>query len=192
LSELVEQVLAFWFGTQGDAWFGKQRREWFRKDAAFDAEIRSRFGALHEALARGEHEEWLLSARGALAYVIVLDQFSRNLFRDDPRAFAHDALARRASGLAIERDFDGAASPIERGFFYLPFIHSEDLGDQDQGVALFDALADGDPTNVNLDYARKHRAIIARFGRFPHRNRVLGRESTAEEVSFLAQPGSGF
>ena len=192
MNEIDEQVLSFWFGTPADAWFGKPRREWFRKNAAFDDEIRNRFGALHETVASGTYEQWLLSPRGALAYVIVLDQFSRNLFRGDRRAFAQDAEARRAAGRAIERGLDATVSPIERGFFYLPFMHSENLADQDRSVRLHEVLAQGDSSNSNLDYARKHRAIIARFGRFPHRNAVLGRENTPEEVAFLAEPGSGF
>ncbi len=189
---LDEQVLGFWFGTPADPWFGTPRREWFHKDVAFDDEIRSRFGALHQAEVAGAHEEWLFTARSALAYVIVLDQFSRNLFRDAPRTFAQDEQARLAAGRAIERGLDAEVSPIERVFFYLPFMHSESLADQDRSVALYLALAQGDPADSNLDYARRHRAIIARFGRFPHRNHVLGRVSTPDEVVFLAQPGSGF
>jgi uncharacterized protein (DUF924 family) len=185
-------VLAFWFGTPQDPWFGKPRREWFRKDAAFDDEIRRRFGALHGAVAGGSHEPWLLAARSALGYVIVLDQFSRNLFRDDPRAFAQDERARRGAGLAIERGLDREVGRLERSFFYLPFMHSENLDDQDRAIGLYEDLAEGDEQSANLDYARKHRAIIARFGRFPHRNLVMGRASTPEEIEFLAQPGAGF
>jgi uncharacterized protein (DUF924 family) len=124
--------------------------------------------------------------------VIVLDQFSRNLFRDDPRAFAQDAQARHGAGQAIERGLDMEVSRLERAFFYLPFMHSENLADQDCAVALYEALAEGNEKDSNLDYAHRHRAIIERFGRFPHRNRVMGRESTPEEIEFLAQPGSGF
>jgi uncharacterized protein (DUF924 family) len=191
-SALDEQVLAFWFGAPGDAWFGRFRPEWFQKNAAFDQAIRRRFSSLLEALTEGEHQDWLLSPRGALAFVIVLDQFSRNLFRDDARAFVQDALARSAADQAIRRGFDAETPPVERGFFYLPFMHSEDLGDQARSVALYEALAEGDAGNSSLDYARRHRDIIARFGRFPHRNAALGRPSTPEEVAFLSQPGSGF
>jgi uncharacterized protein (DUF924 family) len=187
-----EEVLAFWFGAPGDAWFGRFRPEWFQKNADFDQEIRRRFAPLHEALTEGKYEVWLLSPRGALGFVIVLDQFSRNLFRDDARAFAQDALARGAADQAIRRGFDAETPPVERAFFYLPFMHSEDLGDQDRSMALFEALAGGDRSNSSVDYARRHRDIIARFGRFPHRNAVLGRPSTPEEVAFLGQPGSGF
>ena len=187
-----EEVLAFWFGTPGDPWFGKFRPEWFQKNADFDQEIRRRFAALFEELTEGKHQDWLLSPRGALAFVIGLDQFSRNLFRDGARAFAQDALARSAADQAIGRGFDAETPPVERAFFYLPFMHSEDLGDQEQSVGLFEALAGGDANNSSVDYARRHRDIIARFGRFPHRNAALGRPSTPEEAAFLGQPGSGF
>ena len=188
---MKEEVLSFWFGAPSDPGFGQPRREWFQRDAAFDDEIRNRFGALHEAVIAGAHESWLLSARSALAYVIVLDQFSRNLFRDHARAFAQDAQARRGADQAILRGLDREVTHLERSFFYLPFMHSENLADQDRAIALYEALAEGDEKSSNLDYARRHRAIIERFGRFPHRNRVMGRESTPEEIEFLAQPGSG-
>jgi uncharacterized protein (DUF924 family) len=190
MTDSFEDVLSFWFGTPADPWFGKPRREWFQKDAAFDDRIRRHFEAVLRALIEGAHEDWLESARGALAYVIVLDQFSRNLFRDDPRAFAQDAQARRAAASAIERELDRQMDAQQRCFLYMPFMHSEHLGDQDRCVALFESL--GEEGRSNLDYAHKHRAIVARFGRFPHRNQVMGRESTPEESAFLAQPGSGF
>jgi len=191
-SELYEEVLAFWFGTPGDPWFSQFRPEWFRKDPAFDQEIRRRFASLLEALAEGEHRDWMLAPRSALAFVIVLDQFSRNMFRGEARAFAEDALARSAADQAIHRGFDAQVAPVERTFFYLPFMHSEELADQERSVALFGALAGGDTSSSSVDYARRHRDIIARFGRFPHRNAALGRPSTPEELVFLAQPGSGF
>jgi uncharacterized protein (DUF924 family) len=190
--ELYEEVLAFWFGTPSDPWFGQFRPEWFRKDSGFDEGIRRRFSPLLAALTEGEHQDWLLAPRSALAFVIVLDQFSRNMFRGDARAFAQDALARSAADQAMRRGFDAAVSPVERSFFYLPFMHSEVLADQDRSVALFEALAGGDANNSSVDYARRHRDIIARFGRFPHRNAVLGRPSTPEELAFLSEPGSSF
>jgi uncharacterized protein (DUF924 family) len=190
--ELYEEVLAFWFGTPSDPWFGQFRPEWFRKDAAFDDEVRRRFSSLHQALTEGQHRDWLLAPRSALGCVIVLDQFSRNMFRGDARAFAQDALARRAADEAIRRGFDAEVAPVERTFFYLPFMHSEELADQDRSVALFGALAGGDVNSSSVDYARRHRDIIARFGRFPHRNAALGRPSTPEELTFLSEPGSGF
>jgi uncharacterized protein (DUF924 family) len=187
-----EQVLAFWFGIPGDPWFCQPRPEWFRKDAAFDERIRREFAPLREALSAGDHRDWLEAPRSALALVIVLDQFSRNLFRGDARAFAEDARARSAADEAVRRGFDTLVTPVERSFFYLPFMHSEDLGDQERSVALFEALAGRDANSSGLDYARRHRDIIARFGRFPHRNAALGRPSTPEEVAFLAEPGSSF
>ncbi len=190
--ELYDEVLAFWFGVPGDPWFSQFRAEWFRKDAAFDQEIRRRFSSLLEELALGKYQDWLLSPRSSLAFVIVLDQFSRNVFRGDARAFAQDALARSAADRAIGRGFDAEVSPLERTFLYLPFMHSEELADQERSVALFEALAAGERNESSVDYARRHRDIIARFGRFPHRNAVLGRSSTPEEVAFLSEPGSSF
>lgn len=177
--DLVDQVLAFWFADPARAW---------RRDPAFDAEIRDRFAALHDAIERGEHEGWRETARGALAYVIVLDQFSRNMYRDTPRMYASDPQARAAARAALDRGFDQALPPVERGFLYLPFMHAEDLADQDRAVALYAAYASGE----QLEFAEGHRAIIRRFGRFPHRNAILGRPSSDAERAFLAEPGSSF
>jgi uncharacterized protein (DUF924 family) len=173
-----EDVLAFWFTDP---------TRWWKKDPAFDAEIRERFLALHEALDRGEHEDWLETPRGALAYVVVLDQFSRNMFRGTARSFASDARARAAARRAIERADDRAFSDDEKSFLYMPLMHSEDLADQDRCHALFAASR---PDKAR--FAEQHRDIIRRFGRFPHRNALLGRTSTPEEAEFLAQPGSSF
>lgn len=174
----MEDVLTFWFADPDRAW---------RKDPAFDEEIRRRFGDLHAAVVRGEHEAWRTTPRGALAYVIVLDQFSRNLYRGDPRAFAADAQARAAAAEAVAAGHDQALTTAERGFLYMPFMHSEALADQDRAVALFRPLG-----GASLEFAERHRDIVARFGRFPHRNAVLGRASTPEEAAFLTQPGSSF
>jgi uncharacterized protein (DUF924 family) len=174
----MDDVLSFWFADAS---------RWFKKDRAFDAEIRERFGALHEALERGEHEAWLDSPRGALAYVIVLDQFSRNMFRGTARSFASDARALKAACAALDRGFDRELSPPERGFLYMPLMHSEALADQERCVELFR------PEGAErLRYAEMHRDIVRRFGRFPHRNEILGRPSTPEEIEFLKQPGSSF
>jgi len=173
-----EEVLAFWFADPARSW---------KKDPAFDAEIRERFIALHEVIDRGEREDWLETARGALAYVIVLDQFSRNMFRGTARSFASDARARSAARRAVERGDDRALSDDERPFLYMPLMHSEDLADQDRSCALFAASRPD-----HLRYAEHHRNIIRRFGRFPHRNVLLGRASTPEEEEFLKQPGSSF
>jgi uncharacterized protein (DUF924 family) len=185
-------VLSFWFGAPGDAGFGTARAEWFRRDAEFDAAIGTRFGRLHAELAAGGGRSWLDRARSALAYVIVLDQFSRNLYRDDPRAFAADPLALRAASDALFKGLDRELTLLERPFLYMPFMHSEALVDQDRCVSLFEELAREDPSSQNLSYALRHREIVARFGRFPHRNRVLGRETTPDEAAFLREPNSSF
>ena len=173
----AEDVLTFWFADS---------RRWWKKDPAFDAETRDRFLALHGAVGRGEHEDWLETPRGALAYVIVLDQLSRNMFRGSGGMFEGDERARTATYRALERGFDEGLSDDERMFLYMPLMHSEDIADQDRCAVLFKALPD------QLSYAKQHRDIVHRFGRFPHRNAVLGRTSTAEELEFLKQPGSSF
>jgi len=184
------EVLDFWFGPLERR--GKPRPEWFRKDAAFDALVRERFGATHAAAAARELEAWRASAEGNLALVIVLDQFSRNLYRDDARAFAQDDHARECAEEAIERGDDLGMLPVERQFLYLPFEHSERLDDQERALDLFRSLEAFEETRGLTEWARRHHAIVARFGRFPHRNAALGRASTPEEAEFLAQPGSGF
>jgi uncharacterized protein (DUF924 family) len=187
---LSVEVLDFWFGPLDAR--GKARPEWFRKDPAFDAEVRRRFGATHAAAAARELEAWRASPQPMLALVLVLDQFSRNLFRGDARAFAQDAHARECAEQAIERGDDLALLPVERQFLYLPFEHSERLDDQERALELFTTLEAFEETRGLLEWARRHHAIVERFGRFPHRNAILGRASTPEEVEFLAQPGSGF
>ena len=184
------EVADFWFGPVDAR--GPARREWFRKDAAFDAEIRRRFGALHAAAAAREREAWRASPRPMLALVIVLDQFSRNLFRGDARAFAQDAHARECAREALGRGDDLRLLPVEREFLYMPFEHSESLADQDRGVELMRSLAAFEETRDLAGWAEKHREIIRRFGRFPHRNAALGRPSTPAEVAFLREPGSSF
>ena len=176
----VDDVLGFWFGELTP-------RQWFAKDDAVDARIRGRFGALHERLAATPDLQ-PGSAREALATVIVLDQFSRNLHRGDARAFAADAQARRVADAAIARGFDAQVDHGWRMFFYLPFEHGEDLADQDRAVALIGAL--GDPSLAR--YAQAHRDVIARFGRFPQRNAALGRESTPEEIEALRDGKASF
>jgi len=185
---IAQAVLDFWFGD-GDA----ARGEWFRKDAAFDASIRERFGALLERALSGDLPDWQQSPETALARIVLLDQFTRNVFRDTPRAFAGDALALAAARRMVADGRDRALSPLRRAFVYLPFEHAEDLAAQDEAVRLFSELAAEKPELADmLDYAQRHHAVIARFGRFPHRNAVLGRASTAEEIAFLEQPGSRF
>jgi len=181
-------VLDFWFGPPPWA----SRTEWFRKDAAFDDRIRSNFGGLvDQALARPLG--WGPDARSRLAEIVLLDQFPRNLFRQQARAFAGDARARGLTLALIDDGGHEALTPVERWFVYLPLEHAEDLALQDLSVQWFGRLAALDPSMADaLDYAERHRDVIRRFGRFPHRNAALGRESTPEEAAYLAQPGSGF
>jgi uncharacterized protein (DUF924 family) len=182
--------LSFWFGTGDD--YGRRRTEWFRKDVAFDAEIRARFMALHEEGARRGLESWKNDASDCLALIVLLDQFPRNTFRGSARAFASDALAREAARQALRYGHDRDVLPVERMFLYLPFEHSEALDDQVLCCELMRSLEEFEETKDVYDYAVRHYEIIARFGRFPHRNEALGRPSTPEEVEFLKQPGSGF
>jgi uncharacterized protein (DUF924 family) len=185
-----EDVLDFWFGPLEQR--GKSRREWFRKDEKFDAEIRRRFGELHQRAARRELEAWRASEYPLLALVLILDQFSRNLYRGDPRAYAQDEHARDCAHEALARGDDLGMLPVERQFLYMPFEHSEDPVDQDLAVDLLRSLEAFEETRGLTQWAVKHRVIVNRFGRFPHRNALLGRESTPEEAEFLKRPGSGF
>jgi uncharacterized protein (DUF924 family) len=193
-------VLQFWFGTLDAHGFAdaEHAERWWKKDSAFDDELRRRFGLLHEAVANGEHDDWLRSPRGRLAYVIALDQLSRNLFRDSPRMYAYDALALAATRGGIANGDDHRLAHDERIFLYMPLQHSEALADQELAVALFARLGNGldgehlKRAGLNMVYAERHRDIVKRFGRFPHRNTVLGRPSTSEELEFLTQPNSSF
>jgi uncharacterized protein (DUF924 family) len=185
-------VHAFWFGPDAVWRAPPARAEWFRKDAAFDAAIRERFLGTWARAARGELDAWREEPRGMVALIVVADQFPRNMFRGEARAFATDALALALARDALERAVDRTVWPQERLFLYLPFEHAESLPDQDRSVALFGALAGETGRPDLLEYARRHRDIVARFGRFPHRNAALGRASTAEEARFLLEPGSGF
>ncbi|MGE0222165.1 MAG: DUF924 family protein [Acetobacteraceae bacterium] len=181
-----EDVLAFWFA--GD--HATRRPVWFQTDAAFDEACRAFSAALDQAKANA-FDSWATTPRGALALLILLDQMSRNLYRGTEQAFAADPKARDIARAAVAQGFDRSLSPVERIFLYLPFEHSEDLSDQDESVRLFEGLHDelgGD----TLDYAHRHRDVIRRFGRFPHRNAALGRDNTAEEIAYLAEPGAGF
>jgi uncharacterized protein (DUF924 family) len=182
------EVLAFWFGEGPD--YGKRHKRWFEKDPAFDAEVKRRFLPLYEELMRSR--DWLDSAHACLARILVLDQFPRNMFRGTPRAFDSDALALEAARHATAAGYDAGLLPVERLFVYLPFQHSESLPDQERACALCEPLGAFEETGDVPRYARAHRDIVRRFGRFPHRNAILGRESTPEELEFLRQPGSSF
>lgn len=175
------EVLDFWFAAENQP-------RWFVRDPAFDASVVERLGHLHERAAAGELESWGDDPRGALALVILLDQVPRNAFRGQARAFASDPHARAITSRALDLGLDRALTEVERVFLYLPLEHSESLADQERCCALMAALS----APIWLDFAERHRAIIARFGRFPHRNVALGRASTAEEIAFLAEPGSSF
>jgi uncharacterized protein (DUF924 family) len=168
-------------------WFDEHPKDWFVKNPAFDAEIRKRFLALHEQAAAGRLEHWAQGPRSCLALVILLDQLPRNMFRGAARAFATDPLARAAARVILERGWDRQMTQPEQLFAYLPFEHSEVLADQDLSV---ERMQDFDEEQRR--YAERHRDIIRRFGRFPHRNDLLGRESTAAEIEFLKSPGSRF
>ncbi len=173
-------MLGFWFGLAPEAWF--------EKSDALDRECATRFRDVHDMLTASAAEDQAVSARQALAAVIVLDQFSRNMYRGTAQAFASDALAKDIAARAISLGHDATLGKTERIFLYLPFEHSEDLSDQDRSIALFKQLDD----DYYFSFAVAHRDIIARFGRFPHRNAILGRSSTPEEIAFLAEPGSSF
>jgi len=185
-------VVDFWFGAEGSPERGRPRPEWFRKDPAFDAAIRARFGDAVEAALAGAFADWDAAPDRALARVLLLDQFTRNIFRDTPRAFAGDAQALVAAEAAVARGFDRALDPLQRWFLYLPYEHAEDAAMQRRSLALFEALARETGNAEPLEWARRHADVIFRFGRYPHRNEVLGRASTPEEVAFLREPGSRF
>lgn len=198
-----DTIHAFWFGrAAGESAdtdiIARQSALWWKKQPAVDAGIRRRFAPLVGSVAMGAVDGWLSTPRGRLALILLTDQFPRNIWRGQAAAFAFDVLALRWAKEAIERGLDRDARAVERVFLYLPLEHSEHLADQREAVRLFDALAaDVAPAARPafagyLDYARRHLEIIERFGRFPHRNAALGRETTAEEAEFLRQPGSGF
>lgn len=186
-----DDVLSFWFADGPDAW----RQAWFTRDDAFDATLRDRFAALHEQARAGTLDGWNATPHGALALAILLDQVPRNIFRADPRAFVADPKARSLAGAAIAAGHDLLLAGMQRVFLYLPFEHSEAMADQDRSVALFEGLRD-DPRHARpqgtIDYAWRHWHVIRRFGRFPHRNVIVGRTSTPAEVSYLSRPGAGF
>lgn len=187
-SAAAYDVLDFWFGTPGSAQYGKSRAEWFRKSDDFDALIRQQFAPLHEQAAALQLVHWHTSPMTLLALIIVLDQFSRNMFRESPRAFACDAMALDCARRMTSLRWDRRLNAVERSFVYLPFEHAEDIEAQRASLHNYRELGNADL----LQWAQKHYDIIERFGRFPHRNGVLGRASSAEEIEFLKQPGSRF
>jgi uncharacterized protein (DUF924 family) len=188
LPKRAQAVLDAWFGPPGDPDRERQREIWFKSTAEFDAALHRDFLADYEAHAGGASRSWEALPEGALALVLLLDQIPRNIFRGTPRAYATDAAARAAADRALARDFDRLVPPVWRLFFYMPLHHSEDLADQRRSVALFDALPRNPDRRASLRrYGRPYVEVIERFGRFPHRNDILGRESTPEEIAFLAE-----
>jgi len=189
----AQAILDFWFGAPGTDDFGRQRKFWFIKREETDAQLRSAFGEQVECALDGGLTAWDATPRGTLARILLLDQFARNIHRGTPRAFAGDAAALKAAKHLVESGEDSRLIPGERIFVYLPFEHAEDIGEQRMALRLFRALdTEQAGFESTLDYAERHHAVIERFGRFPHRNAILGRTSTPDELDYLATPGSGF
>jgi uncharacterized protein (DUF924 family) len=189
----AQSVMDFWFGPPGDPARDQPRKPWFEKNDAFDAEIRTRFGTLIEQGFAGSLAHWAAEPEGAVAQIIVLDQFPRNVFRGSAQAFAGDARALAAARALVAAGTDRTLPGVQRQFIYLPFEHAEDIGAQNEALRLFAQLErDAPEVGELLIWAQRHHDIVARFGRFPHRNAALGRESTPDELAFLGQPFSSF
>lgn len=178
---MIDTILNFWFEEL-------EPKQWFIKDNQLDNEIDKRFGALHQKATQGELYSWRDTAKGSLAEIIILDQFSRNIFRDQASSFAFDSMALTLAQAAISKQFDKGLNPQEKSFLYMPFMHSESLAIHNIAQQLFNQPG----LEHNLDFEKKHRVIIEKFGRYPHRNQILGRTSTSEELTFLQQPNSSF
>ncbi|MFQ6132605.1 MAG: DUF924 family protein [Armatimonadota bacterium] len=199
----IESILDYWFGPQ-DRWsdsdfiMERMKTLWFAEDPAVDEEIADRFGDDYTLAVSGAYDHWRTTVSGRLALIILLDQFSRNMFRDSAKAFAQDTVGRELTLEGLRLGIDGQLAPVERLFFYLPLEHSELLEDQEESVRRFEQLHREAPTDaqaytgVALDYAIRHKVVIEQFGRFPHRNELLGRTSTEEESAFLREHGAGF
>lgn len=196
----VREILAFWFGEDPAAPLANSAK-WFGGGVDFDQEIRERWGGHVEKAAAGDYDRWKNHPRPALAYLLLTDQFPRNIHRDSPRAFAHDPLALECSLIGMEAGHERALTLVERSFFLMPLMHSEALEHQNRSVEAFFELARAaetespevrDALSANLVFAAQHRQLIARFGRFPHRNAALGRQSTPEELAFIEEKGMGF
>ncbi|MDH5723206.1 MAG: DUF924 domain-containing protein [Alphaproteobacteria bacterium] len=183
MRDTKQEVLSFWFEES-------QPAQWFQKNEAFDADIRDRFLTSYEMAARDMCREWTKEADGVLALCLLLDQFPRNMFRDTPKAFETDDKALLIAKESINKGLDFLLVPIKRRFVYLCFEHSENLSDQKRSVQLFETMKDDDP--LGYEYALRHYEVIEKFGRFPHRNKALGRKSTEEEKAYLKLPGAGF
>ena len=187
-----ETVINFWFGKPNEEIYGQPRKCWFIKEREFDRQVQSRFLETYHQATKGKLISWQQQPLSCLALIIVLDQFPRNMFRNSSQAFATDSQALQLAKYAVNLRFDRQLLPVQRWFVYLPFEHSENLADQQTSVKLFETLQGDRNTQDTIDYAYRHLKIIERFGRFPHRNKILGRKSTLEEEDFLQQPGSQF
>ncbi|HKY02184.1 MAG TPA: DUF924 family protein [Burkholderiales bacterium] len=187
-----QAILDFWFGAPGSPEYGQLRAAWFKASPDFDAEIRRRFSEQHARALNGALAAWEKTPLSALSLLILLDQFSRNLYRGTPAAFAADPQALAVARSVVAQGWDRDLVPVQRHFVYLPFEHAEDLGMQNESVRLFEQLGGDSQSKVAIDYAHRHHAVIERFGRFPHRNIILERASTPEEIEFLQQPNSSF
>ncbi len=196
----VEEILSFWFGSEIEDKIAVDKKSgiWWGKNEKVDRDIRQRFGDLHDLIGTGNLDHWKQGTRSRLALIILADQFSRNIYRNSPRSFEHDALALQLALDGIDKSLDRGLRRIERVFFYIPLEHSESIDNQNKSVELYRQLVKEAPATDKeifknyVDYAVRHQEIIERFGRFPHRNAVLGRISTEEEIRFLEQPGSSF
>jgi len=189
----AQAVLDFWFGASGSAEYGQERRLWFKKSGATDQRLRELFGPLHAQAVAGQCDAWVATPLGACALIVVLDQFSRNLFRDQPAAFAADAQALGIAASLVHAGIDRQLpTPMHRSFVYLPFEHDENEASQHLSLKLFRALEQETGWADPRVWAEKHAAVIARFGRFPHRNAVLGRVSSPDETQFLQERGARF
>ncbi|MDX2270381.1 MAG: DUF924 family protein [Cyanobacteriota bacterium] len=187
-----DNILTFWFGSPDHPDYGKPRPAWFAKDPEFDQTLRRQFLDTYHQAAAGHLQTWQASPTSALALILLLDQLPRNIFRQTPQAFATDPQALAVAEQMVGTGWDQALVPVQRWFVYLPFEHSESLADQRRAVQLFETLAWDPDSQSAVTYAHKHLAVIERFGRFPHRNAILGRFSTPEELAFLQEPGSSF
>jgi uncharacterized protein (DUF924 family) len=187
-----ERILEFWFGEKNQVDYGKPQQFWFIKDPEIDATIKQQFLTDYELAKQGVLDDWKNSPRSCLALILLLDQVPRNIFRGQPQMYATDEQALNLAQFAVENNLDEQLLPVERWFIYLPFEHSENLDNQCQAVALFRKLSDDPDSASAIDYAIRHFEVIRQFGRFPHRNSILGRENTPEEAEFLKQPGSSF
>jgi len=188
----VEEILAFWFGLPSESRYGKPHNFWFTKKPKFDQELQNNFLADYQQAAARVLDHWHDSPRSCLALILLLDQFPRNIFRGTALAFATDHQALAAAKHAVAKGFDQELMTVERWFVYLPFEHSEIFADQCQSVELFATLSHDPDSAATINYAIRHHLVIERFGRFPHRNKILGRATTPEEAEFLKQPGSSF